>query len=329
MAHACPAAACVQGLDPEGVEALLELLRQEQRSHPGYLGGVGSPSQQLRQSTPPAALSAEATQAVRQASAKLFQGLGLRDYAQFSGWVLPPRQPELEQALNEAAALEAEQQKQQQQQQQQQDAEEQQQEQEEQQKTRGRSFAELQAIDEAVRAEAEAARAASGFGGADDRATDRAGAADTSAASGFLGADLAVAQGEAAAAADYGVFSGIVIDDSYRPTCDQILELGPFGRPIPTEQPQPVVEALEDLSAASPQQLCQLGSGHSVAFATIRCASCVGWLPLRCPATQATHQNALPSAPVAAAYLLAPPAFPHAQLYNLSSLAPPFSSPFH
>ena len=327
MAHACPAAACVQGLDPEGVEALLELLRQEQRSHPGYLGGVGSPSQQLRQSTPPAALSAEATQAVRQASAKLFQGLGLRDYAQFSGWVLPPRQPELEQALNEAAALEAEQQKQQQQQQQ--DAEEQQQEQEEQQKTRGRSFAELQAIDEAVRAEAEAARAASGFGGADDRATDRAGAADTSAASGFLGADLAAAQGEAAAAADYGVFSGIVIDDSYRPTCDQILELGPFGRPIPTEQPQPVVEALEDLSAASPQQLCQLGSGHSVAFATIRCASCVGWLPLRCPATQATHQNALPSAPVAAAYLLAPPAFPHAQLYNLSSLAPPFSSPFH
>lgn len=43
-------------------------------------------------------------------------------------------------------------------------------------------------------------------------------------------------------------------------------------RPIPlAPPPEPVVEALEDLSAADPSQLCQLsGSGQVVAFAQLR-----------------------------------------------------------
>jgi hypothetical protein len=270
--HAAPS----QGVDEEVVAALLELMRQEQLAHPALLGGAGSQSQQLRQSTPPASLTAEATQALRHASVKLFQELGLRDYAQFSGWLLP-QQPKAAPASVLEAALE--------QQQQWQEKEEAQVQQ-----RRGKSFAELEAIDAAARAEAaaaaasapanddSAAAAAAAAAAASISSDDREGATDTTA--GYAAArsaaeqDVALTSGAAAAgggaAADYGSYLGFAIDDSVRQTADSVLVEGAqFGRPIPTPTPPPVVTALEDLSEAAPTQLCQLRSGQTVAFALL------------------------------------------------------------
>ena len=209
-----------QGLDMAGVDALLELLMQEQRAHPGYLGGLVRPSQQLRQHTPPAGLSTEGAQAVRQASVRLFADLGLRDFAQFSGWVLPPRSQGGDQ--------------QQQQQQQQQRGGGEAAEAAEEQQQRPRTFAELLDIDAQVRAQQQQA-ASSAVSSA-----DRAAALDTTAApagdvppSPLLAAELA----EAAAAAGeksavrYGWYNGLQLDDSIRTTGEQAAEaLAPFQR---------------------------------------------------------------------------------------------------
>lgn len=201
------------------MDALLGLLRREGRAHPGYRGGAARASQQLRQSTPPAGVSVEAAQAVRQASVKLFQQLGLRDYAQFSGWVLPARALEAQVA---AAAGGAEEQQGEQQQ-------------GEQQRPMGRSFAELQAINEELRQGA-------GGGGAGISAADRAGALDTTAASpsgaaggsSLLAGELALAEAEAAAARSYGTYNGIVIDEGVRPVTDETIDAA--GRLSPDAQ---------------------------------------------------------------------------------------------
>lgn len=222
----------LQGLDPEGVEALLSVIQQEHAAHPGYLGGRGRPSQQLRQSTPPAGMSAEATEGVRQASLALFQQLGLRDYAQFSGWVLPPR-PEQDALAARLAAEQAQEQA----------------AQEQQQRPRGKSFAELAAMDAELRSELEAAASTIS-------AADRAAAVDTTAgASGSEGEaagsegevepsqllagelQLAEAEAEAESAAlaelerDYGQYNGIAIDGSTRLTSEQAIEaMAPYQR---------------------------------------------------------------------------------------------------
>lgn len=231
------------------MEALLSVIQQEQQAHPGYLGGKARPSQQLRQSTPPAGLSAEATEGVRQASLALFQRLGLRDYAQFSGWVLPPRPAQDAAAAAAAAAA-------------QQAAEQEQ----EQQRLRGKSFAELAALDAELRAELQAA--ASSVSAADRAAAvdTTAGAADAASsvdeAAGseeeeegvaseeqpeessslldqLLAAELeraeAEAQAEATALAErdrnYGVYNGIAIDGSYRLTSEEAMEaMAPYQR---------------------------------------------------------------------------------------------------
>ena len=218
-----------QGLDAEGVDALLELLRQEQATHPGYLGGPASASQQLRQSTPPAGLSAEASEAIRQASVALFQRLGLRDCAQFSGWVLPPARvqrgaapPAAAEQAGEPSAAQAVGQP-----------------------GTPRSFAELLEVDAAERA------AATGPPGVGISPADRATATDTTAdtalggggsfrgGGSFLGGELAVAEAAAAAAAPgstYGVYNGVVLDEATRRTNEEAVEeaTGAYrcGRPL-------------------------------------------------------------------------------------------------
>lgn len=239
-AYAPPTPTSRQGLDSEVVDALLSVVRQEQQAHPGYLGGKGRPSQQLRQSTPPAGLSAEATEGVQQASLALFQRLGLRDYAQFSGWVLPQRPEQDDRLAAQLAAQQAAQQAEQQQQRQ-----------------RGKSFAELAALDAELRAGLEAAATSIS-------AADRAAAVDTTAgsadASGSEEEEEASSSGEEAAGSadaepsllnqlladelqraeaeaeaegaalaelerNYGEYNGITIDGTYRLTPDQAMEM--------------------------------------------------------------------------------------------------------
>ncbi|KAL4428078.1 hypothetical protein ABPG75_002167 [Micractinium tetrahymenae] len=260
-----------EGLDMEGVDALVSLLRQESRAHPGYLGGAATPTQQQRQSTPPASLSAEAVHSIRQASVKLFGELGLRDFAQFSGWVLPPQ-------AAAAAGAEEEAGQQQQQQQQQQEAEAAAEEGERQRQRRpGKSFAELLEIDAAARAQA-AAAAAGGAGSPGITAADRAGATDTTAdppagsGSALLDADLAAAEAAAAAdGGDYGWYNDIRIDSTVRITNEESVEAATgTHRPIPMgPAPEPVMEALEDVAALPAQQLCRPCTGQVVAFSQL------------------------------------------------------------
>lgn len=201
----------------EGVDALVSLLRQESSAHPGYVGGPATPSQQQRQSTPPVSLSAEAVQSIRQASVKLFGELGLQDYAQFSGWVLPPQAAPAEAAPEAGAGLGEE--------------EEQQAAKEERQQRRraGKSYAELLELDAAARSQA--AAAAGGAGGSGITAADRAGATDTTAdpppssGSALLDAELAAATAAGAAdGGDYGWYNGIRIDGSTRVTNEEAVE---------------------------------------------------------------------------------------------------------
>ncbi len=201
----------------EGVDALVSLLRQECSAHPGYVGGPATPTQQQRQSTPPASLSAEAVQSIRQASVKLFGELGLRDYAQFSGWVLPPQAAQAEPAAASDAGAEGEQQ---------QAAEDQQQ----QQRRAGKSFAELLEIDAAARRQA-AAAVAGASSAAGITSADRAGATDTTAeapassGSALLDAELAAAAAAGTAdGGDYGVYNGIRIDGTFRVTNEEKVE---------------------------------------------------------------------------------------------------------
>ncbi|KAL4445330.1 hypothetical protein ABPG77_011155 [Micractinium sp. CCAP 211/92] len=253
-----------EGLDMEGVDALVSLLRQECSAHPGYVGGPATPTQQQRQSTPPASLSAEAVQSIRQASVKLFGELGLRDYAQFSGWVLPPQAAQAEPAAASDAGAEGEQQ---------QAAEDQQQ----QQRRAGKSFAELLEIDAAARRQA-AAAVAGASSAAGITSADRAGATDTTAeapassGSALLDAELAAAAAAGAAdGGDYGVYNGIRIDGTFRVTNEEKVEASTgTHRPIPMgPPPEPVVEALEDVADLPAQLLCQLGGGQVVAFSQL------------------------------------------------------------
>ncbi len=78
----------LQGLDPDGVDLMLEEWRRESRAHPSLLGTRSTATQQLRHLTPPA-LPPRVVEGIRHAAASLFARLGLTDYAQFSGWVLP------------------------------------------------------------------------------------------------------------------------------------------------------------------------------------------------------------------------------------------------
>jgi hypothetical protein len=77
------------GADPAAADALAALWREERRAPPGALGRPGGRAQAPRHATPPAALPPAAAEAARRAAAQLFAKLGLRDYAEFAGWVAP------------------------------------------------------------------------------------------------------------------------------------------------------------------------------------------------------------------------------------------------
>ena len=55
------------------MDAFLAGVRADSQAHPAYLGGPATATQQLRRSTPPAGLPAEAMQGLRRAAEKVFQ----------------------------------------------------------------------------------------------------------------------------------------------------------------------------------------------------------------------------------------------------------------
>ncbi|GAB4817483.1 hypothetical protein N2152v2_004529 [Parachlorella kessleri] len=231
-----------QGEDAEEVDAYVDSVVAESSIHPAYLGGPATPTQQLRRATPPAGLGAEASQALRRAATKLFQELGLRDYAQFSGWVLPARLAAAPAAggsaagpaaqgagTDEAPAPSS--------------------------KPQGRSFAELlddspppPAAAPAHQPQSESAGAAGGGGGVDLARRD-----------------------ESHDYSSYGWFNGIRIDGGSRlDWIKQNIKPDPRVKPIPDERPSPVVQSLEDLSPLSPADACTLpGGAGTVHFASL------------------------------------------------------------
>jgi len=84
-----------------------------------------------------------------------------------------------------------------------------------------------------------------------------------------------------------GTLGGSKVLHIHAPTC--LLKAHSFTlfhcRPIPLSAPKPpVVEALQDLSAADPRQLCRLpSSGETVAFAQLRCEAWEPGLGCRLP----------------------------------------------
>ena len=90
-----------EGMDAEKLSALVELEKEARRLPPGALGQLPLPSQRAVNITPPISFPAQVSTNIRLAAAKLFQDLGLRDFATFSGWVVP------ENPLHEAGLVRA------------------------------------------------------------------------------------------------------------------------------------------------------------------------------------------------------------------------------
>lgn len=78
------------GEESSKVDALCALTLEDNKMHPAFFGGsAATATQQIMHSTPPASLSTDTSMKIRTASLKLFKDLGLRDFAQFSGWIIP------------------------------------------------------------------------------------------------------------------------------------------------------------------------------------------------------------------------------------------------
>jgi hypothetical protein len=81
--------AVTEGEDEEKVTALVAMEKESRRLPPGALGSMPLPSQRAVHTTPPVSLPPGVAENIRLASAKLFSELGIQDFAQFSGWVVP------------------------------------------------------------------------------------------------------------------------------------------------------------------------------------------------------------------------------------------------
>jgi hypothetical protein len=247
-----------QGKDGAAVDALSALWLEERRQHPALLGGAAAaPTQQLRHATPPASLGGGVAEGIRAAAARLFADLGLQDFAQFSGWVVPQAgDPQLARGAALLADLRA-----------------------------GggepapaapssaRPFSELLELDAAERAAAArrdaavlggAAAAPAGLpgGAAVDVAAYGQAADEEDAGSALANAPVLRAQGDMFTTKRevlYGQFAGFEIDGRTR---GELLAETPAPPPAPIPAGIPPVEepsSLPDLTSASPSQLCAAG----------------------------------------------------------------------
>ena len=94
----------LEGTPPKKAEATMILNREGLRCDPAVLGGlVGHRAQRILTHTPPKSLPSDAVLSIRLAAAKLFQDLDLKDFAEFSGWLVPDTSQE-KMDLDQAAA---------------------------------------------------------------------------------------------------------------------------------------------------------------------------------------------------------------------------------
>lgn len=265
--------AVTEGEDAEKVAALVAMEIESRRLPPGALGGMPLSSQRAVHTTPPVSLPPGVAENIRLASAKMFGELGIQDFAQFSGWVVP------EDALREAGLTPA--------------AEILRQAEEaskngasgngatdEQQQATPKTFGELAALHEQ-----EQARLAQAFSG--PSSSNSVSQADKSAAVdiqdyGFAAdeeeeeaafANLPVlreaGEGTDRAPVQYGMFAGMMLDDRTRgdllnenpaPPAEQI----PLGAPE-VEAP----EALPSLGELQASELCRSLPGRRITFSQV------------------------------------------------------------
>lgn len=247
-----------QGQDSMAMDEQQALTLDGHRLHPSALGYLASPTARLSLSTPPANIRPEVVDGIRSAAMKLFRDLGLKDFAQFRGWVVPvvdsdgADQSVQAQNGSEGGSSEvigpAEPSR------------------------RGRPFAELQAEFEN---EQEALNQEAGLGVVS--AHEKAGAVDVVASdaqsdSKDVGTETIQSLAEPGEAQlrslQYGNFAGIELDDRTR--VDLIAEAPSAPtEPIPEGTPEVSVPSkLPDLSSVDSKTLCCVG-GHRIMFSQL------------------------------------------------------------
>ncbi len=264
--------AVTDGEDAEKVAALVEMEKESRRLPPGALGGMPLSSQRAVHTTPPVSLPAGVAENIRLASAKLFSELGIQDFAQFSGWVVPDNALQVA-GLAPAAELLR----------QSEEASKNGAEKNQQLQATPKTFAELAALHEQEQArlteEAQAfspSNSSSNVSQADKFAAvdiqDYALAADEEEEEAAL-ANLPVlreaGEGAERAPVQYGTFAGMMLDGRTR---QDLLNENP---PPPAEQiplgaPEvEVPDALPALGELQASELCRSIPGHSIIFSQV------------------------------------------------------------
>ena len=95
----------LEGIDPKEAQAMMDFNKHAIKYDPIALGlRIQSRAQRVLTHTPPRILPAHAVLSIRLSAAKMFKDLELKDYAEFSGWIVPDNSPELKD-LKEAINL--------------------------------------------------------------------------------------------------------------------------------------------------------------------------------------------------------------------------------
>lgn len=268
--------AVIEGEDAEKVAALVEMEKESRRLPPGALGGMPLSSQRAVHTTPPVSLPLGVAENIRLASAKLFGELGIQDFAQFSGWVVP------EDALQEAGLAPAAELLRQAEKASKNGAQGNGASNEQKQAT-PKTFAELAALHE--QEQARLAQEAQAFSGSSS--SNSVSQADKSAAvdiqdyafaadeeeeeAAFANLPVLREAGEGAdrAPVQYGMFAGMMLDDRTR---DDLLKVNPAppAEQIPLGAPEvEAPEALPALGELQASELCRSITGRRITFSQV------------------------------------------------------------
>jgi hypothetical protein len=78
-----------EGEDEHELNKMEQLVKEGESIHPVTFGTAASATQRIVHSTPPKSIPVQVSERIRLAAARLFDDLGLEDFAQFTGWVVP------------------------------------------------------------------------------------------------------------------------------------------------------------------------------------------------------------------------------------------------